>query len=558
MTFESSPRNQTQTASQQNRGPRFLTSTAVAILLGIVLCITFYKFKSDSLIGDGLRYLPALRTMLPGAEPTFQPKPWLEVYRNHYDDMVVHNHFLYALTMRAAFALQQELGIPGDATVAMAGVNAISASIAGALFFLLGLRVGLPIWISLAVTLGLCFSPAYLLGATNIAEVGLALPFFFGTFLLLADSDFSQKTAVAAGVLSGLAAITYAVAGALVPSIAAALIIARYRSRPLAKPLLLFLCSSGVVFVGIWLSVLVASGYHSLHRISYAIFHFPQQGTFPPFKLSSLADTAIGLTQGFFPVLPDDFVGMRSLYRLAPWSAVGVGVATLVLCCFLMALFYAQYKRGVLRTPIALSCLLTFLLVEVACAKWDAYYQKLHFFAAMACWLMVLVVLSKAQPLALRACAFLFVSVVIGNGFWVLRNNVQPSQMRANAQRLQAIVGNGELITTWSGDVMHMFLYSNADNIVSLPDLGFARNLDFSEVRNDLDTLIRQTTAQGRNVYFYALFDEKAEKPSAIYETRFRLVGMTAYLSELQRKARPVAHLPQPGNQSMTLYVYVP
>jgi hypothetical protein len=127
-----------------------------------------------------------------------------------------------------------------------------------------------------------------------------------------------------------------------------------------------------------------------------------------------------------------------------------------------------------------------------------------------------------------------------------------------NAQQLQAIVGNGELITTWSGDVMHMFLYSNLGNVVSLPDMAFNRLLDSQQARQDLETIIQQTTLQGRSVYFYGLFDEESGQPSDIYETRFRERGMTAYLRTLRGKAKPVARLPQTAGQSMLLYQYVP
>jgi hypothetical protein len=176
---------------QQNRNHSLLTSQAVAVLLAAILCVSFYSFRSNSLIGDGLRHLPAFRTILPGTPPTFQVKPWLDVYRNHYDELVVHNHFLFGITMRAAFALQRQLGIPGDAIVAMQAVNSLCAAVAAALFFLLGVRIGLPGWVSLGVTLGLCLSPVYLLAATNIAEVGLALPFFIGTLLLLTARQLS-------------------------------------------------------------------------------------------------------------------------------------------------------------------------------------------------------------------------------------------------------------------------------------------------------------------------------------------------------------------------------
>ena len=543
--------------AQQNRNHSLRTSYAVAVLLAAILCVSFYSFRSNSLIGDGLRHLPAFRTILAGTPPTFQVKPWLEVYRNHYDELVVHNHFLFGITMRSAFALQRQLGIPGDAIVAMQAVNALCAAVAAALFFLLGVRIGLPGWVSLAVTLGVCLSPVYLLAATNIAEVGLALPFFVGTLLLLTARQLSVWTVVFAGVLAGLTAIFYAIAGCLVPAVAAAVILTRLPLRSAIKPLLLFLSASCAVFAGIWVTVLLASGYHTLNRLYGAIFQFPQEGTFIKFRLGSLIATSVGLTQGFLPVLPDDFVGLRSLYH-APWSAALVAAATLFVCAFLATIFYVLFKRGMLRTPLVLSCLLAFLLVEAACTKWDTYYQKLHLFAVVLCWVLVLVALSRSHPLDVRWLAFLFVGLVSASGLWVLKKNAGPSQVRTNAQQLQATVGSGLLITTWLQDVLHMYLYVNPGNIVTLPELAFANHLDSQEAQEMLQTTIQRATLEGRNVYFYGLFDEKSGHPSDVYETRFREKGMSAYLGALQGRARPVARLPQKNGQPMLLYQYVP
>ena len=535
------------------------SSKAAALLLAAILCVTFYGFRSNSLIGDGLRHLPALRTILPGTPPAFQPKPWLEIYRDHYDDLVVHNHLLFGATMRAAFALQQALGIRSDALVAMYAINALSSAIAGALFFLLCLRLGVAKWTSLALALGLCLSPAYLLAATNIAEIALPLPFFIGTLLLLTSPQFAGWTPVAAGVLAALAALTYLLAGALVPCIALAVIAIRFPSRSAAKPILLFLSSFGVVFAGLWLTVLVSSGYRSPARLLHAVLYFPQEGTYGGFKFGSLIAAPVGLTQAFLSVLPDDFVGLKSLLHPASWATLYVGAATLLVCAVLAIVFYVLFRRGAFRTLLVLSCLLTFLLVEAACVKWDPYYQKLQLFALILCWTMVAAALSSSPQLSgVRWPVFLFLTLVLAGGLWTLRKNVQPSQARANAQQLYAIVGNGELITAWSGDVMHMFLYSNLEHMVSLPDMAFARHLDSQRVQQDLNTLIQQAAAEHRNVYIYGLFDEKTGSPSDIYETRFRLTGITEYLRGLQQKSKPVARLPQPAGQSIVLYLYVP
>jgi hypothetical protein len=65
---------------QQNGKSNHPTTKEVAVFLVAILCLTFHGFRSNSLIGDGLRHLPAFRIILPGAPPTFEPKPWLEVY----------------------------------------------------------------------------------------------------------------------------------------------------------------------------------------------------------------------------------------------------------------------------------------------------------------------------------------------------------------------------------------------------------------------------------------------------------------------------------------------
>jgi hypothetical protein len=60
--------------------------------------------------------------------------------------------------------------------------------------------------------------------------------------------------------------------------------------------------------------------------------------------------------------------------------------------------------------------------------------------------------------------------------------------------------------------------------------MAFTTHLDSQQAREDLETIIQQTTLQGSSVYFYGLFDEKSGQPSDIDETHFRERGMTAFL----------------------------
>jgi len=528
-------------------------------LLVLILSTTFYEFKSSTFIGDGLRHLPALRTISQGPPVTFQPKPWLEVYRAHYDRVVVHNHFLFGLIMRTAFALQQALGIRGDATIAIQAVNAVSAGVGGGLFFLLALRLGIPKGISLAVAVGVCLSPVYLLAATNVAEVAPALPFFLGTLVVLTDLEFLEHSAIVAGILAGLAAITYLLAGSLVPCIAVAAIASRFSSRLRIRAVFLFLAVFALVFLGIWVVVLYLSGVHSPASLAIAILKFPQQGTYGGFRLGSLVAAPVGLTQAFFPILPDDFRGLRSLYRQTPVVAFVAGISSLITCAFLARAIYLLSQRRIIRNVALLSSVLTFLLVEAACVEWDPYYQKLQIFALILFWLIVAVCFAGSQSdRAHRWFLLLFVAAVAASGVMVLRTNIQPSQTNQNAQQLHAIVGEGVLITGWSSDVAHLWLYSNGDTIIPLPDFALARNLQPSRVEADLNTIIKNATAAGTNVYFYGVFDADDADLANVYETRFRLSGFTSYLRGLQQSARPVRRFEQPGGHWIVLYVHNP
>ena len=536
----------------------FLAARCVAGLLVLVSFIIFHEFRSTTFIGDGLRYLPALRTITEGPPATFQPKPWLEIYRSHYEPAVVHHHFLFGLTMRTIFAIQQALGIYGDATITIQAVNALAAAIAGGLFFLLLHRLGVPKGISLAVAVGVCLSPAYLLAATNVAEVALALPFFVGTLLVLADRDSLERGAIATAILAALAAITYLLAGALVPCIAIGAIISRSPSESTVRKVVLFVSVFALIFLGIWVGVLYLSGVHSPSNLAIAILKFPEQGTYGQFKLGSLVATPVGLTHAFFPILPDDFRGLRSLYH-APLLALIVAIISISTCALLARAIYLLFQRGLIRNVTLLSAALTFLLVEAACMWWDPYHLKLQLFGLILLWMIVAVGFAGSRSdRASRWLLLLFVTAVAAGGVKILRDNILPSRTNENARQLHAIVGEGVLVTGWSSDVAHLWLYSNGDNIIALPDFALARNFQPSRVEADLNKLIKEATAHRTNVYFYGLLEDDDTDLINVYDIKFRLTGFTSYLRGLQQKVRPVARFKQAGGHWNVLYLYNP
>jgi hypothetical protein len=535
------------------------TPRRLSVLLAVFLSVGFYSFRSTTFIGDGLRHLPALRMITEGSPVDFQPKPWLEVYTAHYDRAVVRNHFLFGLAMRAAFALQRALGIHGDATIAMQATNAISSAVAASLFFLLIVRLEVPKWISLAVTLGVCLSPSYLLEATNIAEVPIALPFFMASLLVMADGDFRVPHAVVAGICSGMTAITYLLAGSVVPSITLAVFASRRPFRKAINAILVYLFVFTVVFLGLWVVVLLLSGMQGVGNLAAAILKSPQQGTYGGFKLGSLVAGPIGLTQAFFPILPEDFRGLRSFYNQTPLAALFAGIVSLTMCVIFARSIYLTYKARIIRSVPILSALLALLLVEAVCVEFDPYYPKLQIFGLLLFWLIIAVgFTSSKSSIRDRRLLQLFVVAVALSGARVLWTNVQPSLSNGNAQELHSVVGEGVLITGWSSDVAHLWLYSNGENIIPLPDFAFARNLEQDRVEADLQMTIRMALAAGTKVYFYGVFDSDDADLTSLYEKRFRLAGFTSYLRNLQHDSRPLGRFKQPGGHWIVLYVYNP
>jgi len=515
----------------------------------------YWTCRSTTLIGDGLRHLPALRTIVPGTSLQFEPKPWLELYRNYYETAVVHNHVLFGLMARGGFAVSKVISRNGDAVVAMQFENCVAAALAAALFFLLLVQVGISEWIAVLVTTALSLTPVYITAGTNIAEAGLALPFFITSLLLLAKPTVTNRNAFFLGVTTALAADIYFLAGALVPCIAVALVPTQERTW-LKKlyPSFVFLGVFASVFLGIWVGVLYFAGIHDPAALALAILRFPQQGTYGGFKLGSLLATPIGMAQSLFSILPDSFVGLRQLYRTAPTTLLLAAVASLAILGALAFSIFRLVKYEQMRRPVMLASLLSFLLIEAVCVEWDPYYLKLQLFAVIPFFLLLTAGLSGARrKWSVGLMGTLLLGIAI-SGIHELVLNRRPSLSVQNARKLHAVVGESLLITGWSSDVAHLWLYSNGTNIVSLPDFALARKLETERVEADLNGLISKVSAEHGKVFFYGIFDPLQRNLTVVYETRFRLNGFGTYLKQFEGQLKEIDSFQQSGGTRCLLY----
>jgi hypothetical protein len=533
-------------------------SGLIAVFLFLVFFGLYSALPSTTLIGDGLRHLPALRTVVPGDPVRFEPKPWLEVYRHYYDDVVVHNHVLFGLLARAGFAASRFI-LPGtDAVLAMRLENSFSAALAVALFFLLLERLGTPRWGAIFSTMVLGLTPGYVLIATNITEAGLALPFFLGSLLLLAQQQFTWGRLLLLAITAALAADIYLLAGTLVPCIVFVLLTEKQPNfaRRIGTAVG-FIGIFAVFFLGIWTGILFLSGMRQLHDLAIAVLRFPQQGTYGGFRATSLVATPLGLTQALLAILPDSFLGLRLLLRNEPLTTMLAACATLVCLFVLVSCCYRLWISGDIRKPAILASVLALLVIEGVCVEWDPYYSKLQLFAAVLFFVIIAVGFPRNLRRPPTALMVIFLLAVMISGVRTLAINQRPSLAAQNAVRLHKLVGEDVLITGWSADVVQLWLYSNGTNVISIPDFALARHLQMDRVEADLNALLQQSAATGRSVFFYGMFDPENKVLNYI-ETRFRLNGFSGYMKSFESEALPVANFEQPGAQNCLLYEYHP
>jgi hypothetical protein len=116
-----------------------------------------------------------------------------------------------------------------------------------------------------------------------------------------------------------------------------------------------------------------------------------------------------------------------------------------------------------------------------------------------------------------RWVLLLFVTAVAAGGVKELRTNIRPSQTNENARQLHAIVGEGVLVTGRFSDA-RLWLYSDGDNIIPLPEFALARNLQLGRLEADLNKRIKEAIAHGTNVYFYGLLEDDDADLTNVYD----------------------------------------
>jgi hypothetical protein len=518
---------------------------------------------------------------------------------------------------------QTRRSVPTEAGVrGLQVANAICAALAVGLFALLvGLLTRSP-WTVLATGFGLAFSTAFSSMATNIAEVVPALPWLVLALILLAagplgtapaktpgtppgfrsgnreSPEFSRNRGspwrlVWAGVLLGISAAFYFASAVVGLALAVCLALRKPHEEELrivnselgkesggstkarrheANPpqAALLLVGMMVVTVGaIYVVVLLLAGYHTLPQLGRALFSISEQGNYGGLKPSNLVSVWLGFAGSIFPVLPDNFGGLRRLlgqtptaYRL-PLQLVVLPLVILLVCAFAVALFRALRKRQEAsnrpQTAVLLG-LAVFIGALAVSLVWDPYHPKFWAYSNIGLWLMIAGYLAhecRTGPTRLTSRIFrhpalialaLFCAVSTNLARRVVDAGVNPKWQAAQAVAGIVNAGPGNVVLGgWEEEFDYLTLLVPESSQVSLPDVILEQRSDSTRFAQYVAGTFAAAQAQDGSVYFLNLFNQSPDELRAFYAGRLRFPAIVSWLDSLRPQAQEVWFDPGTG-----------
>jgi hypothetical protein len=532
----------------------------VALLVALVAVGCYLALPSSRHNPDGLRVFSGLRqaTVDTVGAVSFVPNGWFAGYQfPRYERANVQKHFLFPLYGFVGYRLARGFGYHGNGLRPLQVANAISAALAAGLFALLvGLLVGSP-WVVLVAGFGLVFSTAFSSMATSIAEVVPALPWLMlALILLVTGEDLRPGRTACAGLLLGISAAFYFAGAAVGAALAVSLALRRAPRRAL------LLAGTMAVTVGAtYILVLLLAGYHTLPQLGHALFFMPEQGTYGGLKPSNLVSIWLGFAGSIFPVLPDNFGGLRSLlsqsgigYRYFR-SVVVIPLVVLLGFAFFAALFLARSRLGAKARRTVVPGLAIFLGALAVSLVWDPYHLKLWTYSNIGLWLMVAGYLARnataldpprptheclTGPTRQMSRTFWHPALIAVVLLCVLSTNLARRVLDAGVnpkwQAAQAVAGivNAEpgnvVLGGWEDEFDYLTLLVPESNQVSLPDAVLENGCDSTRFAGYMAGMFAAEQDKAGTVFFLNLFNRSRAELDAFYTRRLRFPEFIAWL----------------------------
>lgn len=505
------------------------------------------------------------------------PVRCLEVF--HRNTLFFHsnNHLLYPAWIlgwtRAAHFLGADLTGPFRFMRVSQAMNSFGAALCLAALYLILLEVSNSWFTPILGTMILAFSRAFMLHATNAAEVvtGLTccLVAFAGVILALKSGKYLYLAAC--GFLFALALASYEAMALPVPLAGFLCIVwpvTGKNPQPSWKTALLrlTLLGSGVLIgiVGIYGFAYSSEGYSisQMPRQFFTLGGSPE--VYGGFNLSKSLNVPFGLLRNLTGGLPSDYSGIRSLLRPSPrWLWISVAMTQFALCgtIFFLCFQTLAVGRGIWTGKrwkvFAAGFALCAAPIFFPLVFWGSLYDKLWL---LPLTLLVVVAISalEARPPGRRApqvLIILLITLVAIEGAINVPLTIEASRDATpymdRAREVASVVGSGDAVMVgFDGvSVLYWAFFGNEVHGLVLPASNTA------SVTKWLDESCQRSRRETKNVYFLGVLDAPREQWDLFLGTHLRIPYDALEL--YRQRSMVIQTFPYLGSK-LTLRAFVP
>jgi len=455
----------------------------------------------------------------------------LEVYRRRVLFFHENHHILYPVNVLLWFRLVNLLGLdthgPKEFFSAAELMNCFAGAGCLAILSLLMYEVTSSMFLGLAVAIGLGFSRAFIIHATNIAEpmVGVFWGFAALGFAALWLRRRYDLWLVVSGSLFSLAMATYRSAILLSP---AAIVVfwrgslvddhvgAPWLSK--LRPVAIFTMAGLFSSVGLYGWAYSRQSVGSPMAMLRHFFENPGTHVYFGVSVGKLLNIPVGMVRNVLPILPH-YNGIRGLLG-SPKASLGLAFAVVIIflgyigyCAATVVRKWHLMDDGLQTSVLAAIVGLFFTAIPVV--LWDPQYDKI-WLQPLACLVFLLVLsaylsvdttkrsIPYRHPIPLIG-AFICLSLV-SNLVGAVSKHLHETSDLSELERLSQMIHKDDLIV---GDWDRIStLYRNGwdyrGQLLSFPSEAV---IDGHGATTHLRQAIRETRSRGGNVYFLGLLD---------------------------------------------------
>jgi len=477
-----------------------------AVLVFLIFLVLFLSFRSKQYTAvDG-----ALRC--------------LQVFHQQTLSFHGNNHLLYPANILFWSRALNFIGLKASNTFEFLSISqamnctAAAASLA-ILYFLTWLATS-SAGVSWCVVSALGFARAFLLHATNSAEPMVGLFFSFCALLIVVVSLRRGRitTLFFGGLFFALAMATYQSMVLMAP-LAGLLCLAWPQPTVSGRKSVALAVLRGTVLVAgtaVGLCVIYGTAYwyqgarspSQMTQMFFAIGGGPE--VYGGFAISKLVNAPVGLVGEILPALPDDYGGLRLLYRTGTlWEKARFLLSLILVLGIIGLTVFAGIKsaRGLSRARVLLllACLTTLAFTAWPLIYWGPVYDKLWLQPlALIVFVTGVIYAMQRQALLRVALAAFVVLEVAANLSWLVRDHTHETEGLKQASIVARDVGPKDAVVVDFDPISSLYvtIWGGDRNAIVLPAM-FPQ-----EASRWMTEAAAKTRADRGNLYFLGILDQ--------------------------------------------------